>query len=211
MSASDAPLRDLVYAIVADDAGLWRAQLAAAPQLARIGFRTGATRNSEQGYFLDSIKRWIIAGDTALHFAAAAHNLEAAKSLIQAAADLHARNRHGHTPLHAAAAGIPGSPAWNPEAQPATIAALIEAGADPNATDKRGVTPLHVAVRTRCADAVRALIAHGSDPAKPNGNGSTPMLLATQNTGRGGSGSPQAKAQQREILRLLQQSVQQAR
>jgi hypothetical protein len=31
------------------------------------------------------------------------------------------------------------------------------------------------------------------------------MLLATQNTGRGGSGSPEAKAQQKEIVRLLLQ------
>jgi hypothetical protein len=29
------------------------------------------------------------------------------------------------------------------------------------------------------------------------------MQLATQNTGRGGSGSPEAKAQQAEIVRLL--------
>jgi hypothetical protein len=29
------------------------------------------------------------------------------------------------------------------------------------------------------------------------------MLLAIQNTGRGGTGSPEAKAQQEEILRLL--------
>jgi hypothetical protein len=37
----------------------------------------------------------------------------------------------------------------------------------------------------------------------PNKNGSTPMLLASQNIGRGGSGSADAKAQQKEILRLL--------
>jgi len=32
-----------------------------------------------------------------------------------------------------------------------------------------------------------------------------PMLLATQNTGRGGSGSREAKAQQQAIVRLLEQ------
>jgi hypothetical protein len=31
------------------------------------------------------------------------------------------------------------------------------------------------------------------------------MKLATQNTGRGGSGSPESKAQQAEIVRLLEQ------
>lgn len=76
-------------------------------------------------------------------------------------------------------------------------------GADPNAIDKSGVAPLHRAVRNRCAAAVRALIDGGADPRTPNKNGSTPLLLATQNTGRGGSGSAAAKAQQKEILRLL--------
>jgi hypothetical protein len=31
------------------------------------------------------------------------------------------------------------------------------------------------------------------------------MLLATETTGRGGTGSPEAKAEQAEILRILQQ------
>jgi hypothetical protein len=33
------------------------------------------------------------------------------------------------------------------------------------------------------------------------------MLLATQNTGRGGSGSPEAKAQQEQIVKLLQEHL----
>jgi ankyrin repeat protein len=86
-----------------------------------------------------------------------------------------------------------------------TVTTLIEAGADPNAVDKSGVAPLHRAVRTRAAAAVRALIAGGADPRRPNKTGSTPMHLATQNTGRSGSGSPEAKAQQAEIIRLLEQ------
>jgi ankyrin repeat protein len=96
-------------------------------------------------------------------------------------------------------------PAWNPRAQSQIIAMLISAGADPNAVDKSGVAPLHRAVRNRCAAAVRALIGGGADPRAPNKSGSTPMLLATQNTGRGGSGSSEAKAQQQEILRLLEE------
>jgi ankyrin repeat protein len=58
-------------------------------------------------------------------------------------------------------------------------------------------------VRNRCAAAVKALLDGGADPQAPNKNGSTPMLLASQNTGRGGSGSAEAKAQQKEILCLL--------
>ena len=95
--------------------------------------------------------------------------------------------------------------AWNPTAQTKIIARLIRAGADPNAVDKSGVAPLHRAVRTRCAAAVRALLAAGADVQRANGRGSKPMLLATQNTGRGGTGSPEAKAQQEEILRLLEE------
>src|SRR5712671_5763168 len=68
-----------------------------------------------------------------------------------------------------------------------------------------GLAPLHRAVRNRCAAAAKALIHCGADPRAPNRNGSTPMLLATQNTGKSGSGSTEAKAQQNKILRLLEE------
>jgi ankyrin repeat protein len=63
---------------------------------------------------------------------------------------------------------------------------------------------LHRAVRTRCAPAVRALLDGGADARRTNKSGSTPMQLATQMTGRGGSGSPEAKAQQALIVQLLE-------
>jgi ankyrin repeat protein len=62
---------------------------------------------------------------------------------------------------------------------------------------------LHRAVRTRSAAAVEALLAGGAEPRGRNGNGSTPLHLAVQNTGRGGSGSPASREQQREIILLL--------
>ena len=107
--------------------------------------------------------------------------------------------------MHYAADGVPGSGAWSPAAQAAVIAALIAAGADPNAADKSGVAPLHRAVRSRCGAAVRALLDGGADARRKNRSGSTPMQLATQTTGRGGSGSPDAKAQQELIVQLLKQ------
>jgi hypothetical protein len=58
-------------------------------------------------------------------------------------------------------------------------------------------------VRTRCAGAVRALIVGGADVWLENKRGSTPMDLATEATGRRGSGVPAAKAQQKEIIHLL--------
>jgi hypothetical protein len=84
------------------------------------------------------------------------------------------------------------------------VEALLDAGADPNAIDKSGVAPLHRAVRTRSAAAVAALLDGGADPELTNKRGSTPLQLATRTTGRGGSGSPEARAEQEEIIRLLE-------
>jgi ankyrin repeat protein len=126
------------------------------------------------------------------------------RQLITMGADVGARNRRGAQPLHYAADGIPGSSNWNPDAQAGTVTCLIDRGADPNATDKSGVAPLHRAVRTRCAAAVRALLDGGADACRKNKTGSTPMQLATLTTGRGGSGSPESREQQEEIVRLLQ-------
>ena len=86
----------------------------------------------------------------------------------------------------------------------ATIACLIAAGADPNAPDQGGATPLHKAVRTRCAAAVKALVDGGADPRRKNKSGSTALRLAQVNSGRGGSGSPEARAEQQEILLVLE-------
>jgi ankyrin repeat protein len=205
MVKSDLALWKLVGAIVAGDATGVSRLLAASPPLANACFQKGATRHTAKPYYLDQIGRYVFAGDTALHIAAAAYETEVIRNLITAGADVHARNRLGDEPLHSAAVGLPGSRAWNPSAQAATIVCIIQAGADPNAVNKTGVSPLHRAVRTRCAAAVRTLLECGADPARKNKSGSTPMVLAIQNTGRGGTGSREAKSQQQEILRLLEQ------
>ena len=203
MATSDSALWHLVGAIIAGDSDGIAQMLAATPSLMSTSFHTGATRQEAKTYYLDAIQKYVWAGDTALHIAAAAYQTEIVRKLITAGADLRAMNRHGEQPLHSASVGGPGSHSWNPAAQAATILCLIEAGADPNVTDKRGVSALHRAVRTRCAAAVRTLLECGADPGRKNKNGSTPMLLAVQNTGKSGSGSPEAKSQQMEILRLL--------
>jgi hypothetical protein len=204
LNARDSALMALAQAIVAGDTAGTLRLLAASPALARACFEEGATRQTAEAY-LGHIGRYIYAGDTALHIAAGTYQTDIVKELIALGGDVRARNRLGAEPLHAASVGVPGSREWNPEAQEATIAILIEAGADPNAVDKSGVAPLHRAVRTRCAAAVRALLAGGADVQRRNNNGSTPMLLATLNTGRGGTGSSAAKVQQAEIVRLLEQ------
>jgi hypothetical protein len=98
---------------------------------------------------------------------------------------------------------VPGSVAWDPRRQVAVIRHLISAGADPDASAAGGVTPLHRAVRNRCAAAVRALLDAGADPLPPNDSGSTAFTLAQQTTGRSGAGSAEAKAQQAEIIEVL--------
>lgn len=206
MPDPDAQLKPLVRTIVRGDVQNCAKLIAALPGIASAYFKEGATRASEKPYFLDEIGRYLYAGDTALHIAAAAYELEIVQQLIAAGANVHAQNRFGYAPLHSAAAGNPNSPRWNPQRQAAAIRALVKAGADPNATDKRGVTPLHIAVRTRCAIAVQTLVECGADPGRRNKNGSDAMVLATNTTGRGGSGSPEAKHEQQLILRFLQRT-----
>ena len=206
MAADQPALMTLIRAIGVDDAAALR-QLAASPALAGVRIAQGATRQAAKDYYLEPIAHYVYAGDSALHVAAAAYRCEIAEKLIALGADLRARNRRGTEPLHYAADGAPGASMWNPDAQAAIIAMLIAAGADPNATDNSGVMPLHRAVRTRCAAAVKALLAGGADARANNRNGSSPMQLATRSTGRGGSGSPEAKAQQIEIVRLLEEAM----
>jgi len=196
---------DLLHAIAARDEDEVARLLQASPALATSPVASGATRQEATPYYLDAIGHYVYAGDTALHIAAAAYDASLVHTLLAMGAGVDARNRRGAEPLHYAADGSPGSDSWNPAAQAAVIAALVAAGADPNATDTSGVAPLHRAVRTRCSGAVRALLDGGADPRQPNRSGSTPLKLATRPTGRGGSGSPEAKAQQAEIVAILEQ------
>ena len=203
----DRELLRLVAAIVAHDSAAVDGFIASSPHLATEKFSAGATRAEAKSNFIEAVGRYIYAGDTALHFAAAAYQAEMLRRLIAAGADPRARNRRGDEPLHAAANGNPSSHFWNPAAQAATIACLAEAGADPNATNMDGATALHKAVRTRCAMAVRTLLDCGANPRQKNKSGSTPLLLARETTGRGGSGSPEAKEQQQEIVRMLEAAL----
>ena len=196
---SDQHFLDLVHAIVSGDARKTANLLDGSPGLLHQRTAVGATRNGAQSYFFEAIAHYMYVGDTALHMAAAGFQYEVVQTLIDQGADCSARNRRGAQPLHYAA----DSNVWNPVAQAATIDRLIRAGADPNATDKSSVPPLHRAVRTRCAAAVEALLAEGAEPRGRNRHGSTPLHLAVQNTGRGNSGTPHAREQQRQIIDLL--------
>ena len=195
-------LLSLARAIARKDARVLD-RLRSSPALATAVFAGGATRESAREYFLEPIAHYVYAGDTLLHVAAATYAIDVAKALVAAGAEVRARNRRGAEALHYAADGGPGHERWDPQAQAAMVAFLIEAGADPNALDKSGVAALHRAARTRCTGAVRALLAGGADLRLKNKSGSTPLDLASATTGRGGSGSAEAKREQEQILALL--------
>ena len=190
---------DFVRVVVDGDIDRVSRRLAVSPALATTPSDVGATRREASTFFFAEIAHYLYAGDTALHMAAAAFRRPVAELLIAYGADCRARNRRGAQPLHYAA----DANRWNPTAQAETIEYLISIGADPNALDSSGVAPLHRAVRTRSLAAVRALLDGGANSRQPNKAGSTPLHLAVQTTGRGGSGSPQAREQQAGIIRLL--------
>jgi hypothetical protein len=211
MADPEQKLMNLVTAILQGDLAEAAQMLADSSGLGTASFQTGASSASEKPYFLAHIGKYIYAGDTALHIAAAAYQVQIVEQLIGAGADVSTRNCFGYNPLHVASAGGPGTQSWNPAQQAATIRVLVNAGIDPNSTDKRGVTPLHIAVRTRCSLAVHTLLECGADPARRNRNNSDAMVLAMNTTGRGGSGSPDAKREQRQIFKLLSQAGSAAR
>lgn len=205
--ASDRDLLTFMRAIADGDTATTTRLLATMPEVASAQLRTNATRTTADDFFLSRLHMQLYSGDTALHVAAAAYDTVLARTLIGAGAHLRARNRRGAEPIHAAVIGAPGSNSWDPPRQVAAIRYLIGAGADPEATAAGGVTPLLRAVRNRCSAAVRALLDAGVDPQRRNASGSSPLDLARVTSGRGGTGSPEAKAEQARIIRMLESAA----
>lgn len=196
--AADADLVALLRSISNGQTEVALQMLAARPELATARL----PRDDEQ--FLDACRLQVYAGDTALHVAAAAYDIDAVDALIKNGAALDARNRRSAQPLHAATMGGPGGDRWDPQRQSAMIRRLIEAGAEVDAVASGGVTPLHRAVRNRCSAAVQTLLEAGADPRRRNDSGSSAMDLTKWTTGRPGSGTDAAKAEQQAIVALLE-------
>jgi hypothetical protein len=178
--------------------------LQATPALATTRLGQGSKKAKSVEFFIDERLLQIYTGHTALHVAAATYDADFARRLVAGGADVRARNRRGAEPLHAATHGGPGSTVWDPPRQAAIIHYLVSAGADPDARASGGITPLHRAVRNRCTAAVQALLDAGADADLPNDHGSTALSLAHQTTGRGGTGSAEAKAEQAQIIGILE-------
>jgi ankyrin repeat protein len=114
---------------------------------------------------------WSPDGFTALHLAAFAQNLDAARTLLEAGADPNAIATASFaqvSPLGTAA-----------NFGAVEIAALLlEHGADTEATADHGFTPLHAAAANGNKELVELLLAHGARRDARNENGKTPADLA---------------------------------
>src|SRR4051812_5413979 len=109
-------------------------------------------------------------GMTALHWAAQKGDVELAKVLLYASANLKATTRiGGYTPLLIA----------SKNGDAAMIEALTQAGADANAATTNGTTPLMLASAAGKPAAVKALLDHGADVnAKEAVKGETALTFA---------------------------------
>ena len=109
-------------------------------------------------------------GFTALHFAAFFGRPEAARLLVNHAADVDARGTGWMTgtPLHSAASG----------SHAEVVGVLVEAGADPNARQSGGWTPLHAAARAGDVASVTLLLASGADARAVNDEGASVLEMA---------------------------------
>jgi ankyrin repeat protein len=201
--SGDDALVEVMHAIASGDAKHVAALLRTHEGLASANLLHGASRQESTDFFLSDISHHVYRGDTAVHVAAAAYEAAMLHDLVLGGGSVEAVNRRGARPLHYAVDGGPGSPRWDPDAQRRTVRTLLELGADADASDKNGTTPLLRAARNRCAAAVEELLEGGANQHVRNNRGSTALQIASRTTGKSGSGSQEAQAQQREIIRLL--------
>ncbi|KAJ2849497.1 hypothetical protein IWW36_002596 [Coemansia brasiliensis] len=108
------------------------------------------------------------AGQTKLHRACSAGDLDAVARLLNQGADFNVKDNAGWTPLHEAAL----------EGHNAVAVALLRRGADYAARGFGGDTPLHDACANGHIDVVRSLLNAGADALLRNNKGITPEDMA---------------------------------
>jgi ankyrin repeat protein len=111
------------------------------------------------------------AGETALHNAAAEGNVAEVRRLLDAGADIEARDKYGYTPLGRAAA----------YEKTAVVTLLLNRGADINAKNNDGDTPLYTAAFSGACESTALLLNRGADINAKNNRGDTPLQVAVRN------------------------------
>jgi ankyrin repeat protein len=106
-------------------------------------------------------------GFSPLHSGAITCNLEACRSLLDAGADVAAKDKEGQTALHLLAH-------YSPNFRKELVDFLVERGADIHAADSKGNTPLHHAARHSNGAVAQAFLAHGADMEARNTKGEAP-------------------------------------
>ena len=112
-------------------------------------------------------------GWTPRHLAAHFGHVNAARWLLDAGADVHARstNELVNQPLHAAAAG---------EASPEMLTLLLNSGAEVNARQRGGFTPIQATAQNGNLAATRLLLERGADAAARTDDGQTALSFALE-------------------------------
>ena len=111
-------------------------------------------------------------GFTALHFAGFFGKPEAARTLLEAGAEVNAysTNEFKVQPLHSAAAGR----------HIEVCRILIAAGAEVNSRQRHGFTPLHGAAQHGDVEMVELFLSAGADPTAVTDDGATPADFADE-------------------------------
>jgi len=178
-------------AIVMGKPSLVRKVLLAHPELVNARHEAGHGRESDDS--------------TPLHFACTKGDVDMARLLLDYGADINARNRLGHTPLHVAVwAGQrnamelligKGARLETPslvkrrtplhdavfQGNTEIIQLLLNRGAHVDPQNEDGETPLHIACRLGREDIATLLLAAGASPDIKDVKGDTPLALAWKN------------------------------
>ncbi|KDQ16144.1 hypothetical protein BOTBODRAFT_269324 [Botryobasidium botryosum FD-172 SS1] len=141
------------------------------PDVTRLLIRHGADV-SKGGYGLGRTPLHMLCGGASTNFCLFSQNLGI---LLEAGADMNAKDVRGETPLHCACRY------WGPD--PSRLDLLVTAGADVNAADEKGSTPLHVLAASSPNNPtvvanIDLLVSAGASVDAADANGCTPLHIA---------------------------------